>query len=89
VDSSNALHRWWNISRKNYLNLLAQAAEKSNVNIILDAKLIEIDIENVRAVCQDGRGFSADVIVGADGMPLVLAAVCQTMTELRRYRFND
>jgi len=59
------------------------------VNIFFDAKLIEIDIESVRAVCEDGRDFSADVIIGADGMPLVLAAICQTMTELHRYRLND
>ena len=69
--------------------LLAQAAEKYNAKIIFDAKLEEIDVEGVRAIGGDNQDFSADVIIGADGMPLVSAAVRKTMTNLHRYRFDD
>lgn len=69
--------------------LFAQAAEKCNAKIIFDAKLKEIDIESVRAICKDDRDFSADIIIGSDGMPLVFAAVRKTMTKLHRYRLYD
>ena len=47
--------------------LLAQAAEKYNVQLIFGAELAEIDLENVLVTCKDGQSFEADLIVGADG----------------------
>jgi 2-polyprenyl-6-methoxyphenol hydroxylase-like FAD-dependent oxidoreductase len=69
--------------------LLMQAAEKCNAKIIFDTKLKEIDIERVSTICKGDRDFSADVIIGADGMPLVFATVRKIMTKLHRYRLND
>jgi 2-polyprenyl-6-methoxyphenol hydroxylase-like FAD-dependent oxidoreductase len=83
------LHRWWNIRRADYLTLLAEAAERGSAEIIFDAKLKEIDVEGVHAICESGQGFSADIIIGADGMLIAPAAVYKTMTEPYRYRLDN
>jgi len=57
--------------------LLAREAEKYNAKIIFDAKVKEIDIERVRALCKGNRDFSADVIIGADGMQIVSTSCLQ------------
>jgi 2-polyprenyl-6-methoxyphenol hydroxylase-like FAD-dependent oxidoreductase len=69
--------------------LLARAAGECNAEIIFDAKLKEVDIGSVRAICKDGQNFGADVIIGADGMLLRFADVRKTRTKPHRSRLND
>ncbi|KAJ5812015.1 hypothetical protein N7474_008316 [Penicillium riverlandense] len=60
--------QWLVIHRADYHAILLEEAKRLGVNILLSAKVTELDVENTKVHLEDGREFSADVIVGADGL---------------------
>lgn len=62
----------WNINRKDYQDVLAESARAGGAIIIFDVDISSIDVNACTIKCSDGRVFSGDVIIGADGMKSVV-----------------
>lgn len=62
----------WNINRQDYQNVLSEAAQIGGAKVVFGVAIENIDVENCVVSCADGRSFSADVIIGADGMNSVV-----------------
>lgn len=58
----------WNINRKDYQNVLSNAAQASGAKIVFGVRIEDIDVENCTVTCAHGLSFTADIIIGADGM---------------------
>lgn len=63
---------FWNINRKDYQDVLAQAAQANGAEIIFGVDITSVDVDACTIACADGREFNADVIIGADGMKSVV-----------------
>jgi salicylate hydroxylase len=58
----------WLVHRVDYQKILADAAIANGVEIRFAQKIVDIDLENVAVVLEDGSRLKADLIVGADGI---------------------
>lgn len=63
---------FWNINRKDYQRVLADAAQSDGVKIIFGVDITHIDVDTCTITCSDSRKFHANVIIGADGMKSVV-----------------
>lgn len=55
------------IHRADYHEVLMNEAKRLGVEILLNAKVAEVDFDSNLVTVEDGRAFGADVVVGADG----------------------
>lgn len=62
------------LHRSDLLQVILDACVEDGVSLVTDAAVVEIvnEADAVRAACEDGRVFSASVLVGADGLRSVV-----------------
>ena len=61
------------IHRADYHRVLLQEAERLGTRVVLNSKVVGLDVQNGIITSEDHREVTADVIVGGDGM-------CRTLT---------
>ncbi|KAJ4855709.1 FAD binding domain-containing protein [Trichoderma breve] len=61
---------WWVVRRDHLLSALKESAEKHGAEVIIATRIVEIDDggKGVAVTSEDGRKFSFDFVVGADGI---------------------
>ncbi|OBT77935.1 hypothetical protein VF21_04357 [Pseudogymnoascus sp. 05NY08] len=58
------------------------------VKLVLDAKVVSVDIENASATLADGRVFNGDVLIGADGERSIVKASFNEPGGIQQARFK-
>ena len=56
------------IHRADYHRVLLQEAERLGTKVVLNSKVVGLDVQNGIITSEDRREVTADVIVGGDGM---------------------
>ncbi|WEW58589.1 2-polyprenyl-6-methoxyphenol hydroxylase [Emydomyces testavorans] len=59
---------YWLVHRADYQQILVDAVKESGAKIMLGAQVEYVDEQTPAAVLADGRRFTADLIIGADGI---------------------
>ncbi|KAL6811865.1 hypothetical protein V8C43DRAFT_312893 [Trichoderma afarasin] len=65
---------WWVVRRDHLLSALKESAEKHGAEVLIATRIVEIDDggKGVAVTSEDGRKFSFDFVVGADGLKSII-----------------
>jgi len=72
----------WNINRRDYQDVLANAAISAGAKIIFGVEITNIDVDGVIVKAADGRVWNADVVIGADGIKSVVRKAIPALSDV-------
>lgn len=59
---------YWHVHRADFHRVLVEAVKREDVPILLGKRVRTVDTDNNSVVTEDGSTYSADLIIGADGL---------------------
>jgi salicylate hydroxylase len=62
------IYRYWLVHRADYQRLLYDAAVAAGAEVILNARVVSVDDNTVSVKLQEDIVYTADLIIGADGI---------------------